>query len=118
MVSDINLTIDAVVELFEIQQFDKQCAIRHNEVSDSQTQDLTVSHDKTKTGINRTLARLDEHFVNSASFDEQASVYLVMTYKSGEGKTRCKALGRGLLDSLSANTYANLDSLASKGYMV
>jgi hypothetical protein len=117
MVTDVVITIDAVAETFEVQQFDKKTVIRHSEPADNVAHDQTVSHDTTKSGIHRSMARLDERFVNSGTSEtELASAYVVLTYGSLEGKARAREMSKSLIDWLGASSHANIVSLAAGGY--
>lgn len=117
MVQDVIITIDAVAESFEVQQFDKKTVIRHSEPADNVIHDQTVSHDTTKSNIKRSMARLDERFINSGTSEaELASAYVVLTYGSLEGKARARELMKSLNDWLGSTSHANIVSLAAGGY--
>jgi hypothetical protein len=116
MVGDISVTIDSSAETLKVQQFDGQKVVRHNEPSDDVIHDHTVAHQKTQTGITRSVSRLDEHFVNAEGEVEMASGYVVMTYASPAGKARAREMALANLTWLLANTNANLIDIAASGY--
>jgi len=116
MVGDITMTIDGTEETLKVQQFDGQRVVRHNEPSDTVIHDHVVSHEKTKSGITRTVSRLDENFINTSGQAELACGYVVLTYTSPEGKARARELAAANNAWLSANTNANLVDIAAKGY--
>lgn len=116
MVGDVTLTIDGAAETMKVQQFDGQKVVRHNEPTDDVIHDHTVSHEKTKTGVTRSVSRLDENFINSSGEPEMACAYMVLTHVSAEGKARARELAIANNSWLSANTNANLVDIAAKGY--
>lgn len=116
MVGDVTITIDGTGETFKVQQFDGQKVVRHNEPSDDVLQDHTVSHEKTKTGITRSVVRLDTNFINTAGTPELACAYVVLTHTSADGKVIARDNAEALCTWLTANTNANLVDVAAKGY--
>jgi hypothetical protein len=116
MVGDTTVTIDTQDESLKVQTFDGTTVTRYNEPSDTVSHKQTVSHEKTKTGITRSVSRLDENFINTAGAPEMASGYVVMTYSSVEGKARAREMAKANLAWLSANSNANLVDIAAKGY--
>lgn len=110
-------TLTATPYETEVQQFDGRKVVRVYDIAADDTLQNTVNHEITSNGITRSLVKLDRFFSNATSGEaEQCSAHFVLTYLSGEGKTKAKELADALADWLIANSGQNLDSIGAKLY--
>lgn len=116
MVSDITLVVNAVSHTLGVQTFDGTSVRRTCAIDDNTELILSISHEETKSGITRSLAKIEERFVNSANIAELGAAHFVLTYKSGEGRTVAKQLATALMAWLTAESSENLISLGAKQY--
>lgn len=117
MVTDAIITISAVARTFALQILDGTLCRRTCDIADDNVLTHVVSHETTKSGITRSMVKIDESFLHSVTGNaENATAHLVLTYVSGEGRTKAKALFAGISSWLSASEFKNLDSVGAKLY--
>lgn len=116
MVNDTTLTVEGGSRTFAVRTFDGTSVTRSYEHSDTEGYNLSVSHETTKTGVTRSIVRLDHLETDAENKEYLASAYLVLTYQRAVDRAVAQANASAIMAWLTASTNANLISVAQKSY--